>query len=114
MPIRAILDHGHRFPDSRAEDPVNRGRSVFIDPVKSDEGSSTREDWPHRGDGGLELLPILGEIVPEVRTICDAPGAETFITAEVTPYHRNFPGTRELKELAPARDRPKTYMLVAI
>jgi hypothetical protein len=42
-----------------------RGRGVFIDPVKADEGVEHEEDRPHRGDGGLEVLPILGEIEPE-------------------------------------------------
>jgi hypothetical protein len=30
--------------------------------VQADEGVEHEEDRPHRGDGGLELLPIFGEI----------------------------------------------------
>jgi hypothetical protein len=59
-------DDGQREPALQAtqvrEQGGDVGRGVFIDPVQADEGVEHEEDRPHRGDGGLEVLPIFAEI----------------------------------------------------
>jgi len=43
------------------------GRRVLVDAMEAYEGIEDEEHGPERGDGGLQLLAILGEIEPDAR-----------------------------------------------